>query len=130
MFICNVHEVNSQLVTPSAYKHPLILSTHTGTLEVLCHCLQTHVHKHFLYQPGGISQVASASMNDMYTTIVICTMMQSTFTAVTPWPTVTHPLTPSKLPGTLEAFHHLQQTLVHIHSFGTALPYTKDILLL
>ena len=47
-------------VTPSAYKHPLILSTHTGTLEVLCHCLQTHVHKHFLYQPGGISQVASS----------------------------------------------------------------------
>ena len=117
------HEVHSQLSSQvPTVKHPWTPSTLFGTHGTLCHHLQqTQEHKHWLYyQPAWMTCIPQQSHVPWYKVL----------SQLSPQvPTVKHPS--STLPCTLNAFHNLlQQAPMHIHSFSTAFPYTKHILLL
>ena len=102
-------------------KPPSTLNTLPGTFEALHHHLQqAHVHKHFLHsisQPKWHVYHNSGMNHDLkHSHSCHSECLESKLI-----------LSLNTFPGTLEAFYHLQQTLVHIHSFNTVLPYTTHI---
>ena len=72
----------------------------------------------FSYNCFWTFHIMVASVNDMHTSTVICTLTQSTLTAAAPCAYTQTPIYTSTLSGTLEGFYHPQSQTpsVYIHS--------------